>query len=188
MEMHATTREHIIQAAYKVLIEQGYDATTIKAIAREAEVAPGLLHYYFANKDELLVEVLKDISSRYTESMRAAMESLPADQLGEAGLNDALQRTLRTPEAYRLRYELFALGLRNPALLPAVTGLLQGGRESIGRIVQTAGGEQMAHPDLFAAILLACFDGLALQHITDANFDVEGAYEVLARMINAFTE
>ena len=57
MATRATTREQIIQAAYRVLAEQGYDAATIKAIAREAGVAPGLLHYYFASKDELLVEV-----------------------------------------------------------------------------------------------------------------------------------
>ncbi|HEU5377634.1 MAG TPA: TetR/AcrR family transcriptional regulator [Ktedonobacteraceae bacterium] len=188
METHPTTREHIIQAAYRVLTEQGYDATTIKAIAREAEVAPGLLHYYFANKDELLVEVLRDISRRYTESMREVMASLPADQLGKAGFNDALQRTLRTPEAYRLRYELFALGLRNSTLLPAVTALLKGGRESIGKIVQAAGGEQAADPHLLAAILLACFDGLALQYLTDPDFDVKGAYEVLSHMVSVFLE
>jgi AcrR family transcriptional regulator len=188
MEKHATTREHIIQAAYRVLTEQGYDATTIKAIAREAEVAPGLLHYYFTNKDELLVEVLRSVSNRYTETMRGVMERLPADQLGEAGLNDALQRTLHTPETYRLRYEFFALGLRNPTLLPAVTALLRGGRESIGQIVQAAGGGRAASPNLFAAILLACFDGLALQHLTDPDFDVEGAYGVLARMVSVFLE
>src|SRR5258708_8051255 len=111
METYVTTREHIIQAAYRVLTEQGYDATTIKAIAREAEAAPGLLHYYFANKDELLVEVLRDISSHYTENMRVVMERLPADQLRQAGLDDALQRTLRAPHVYRLPYESFALGL-----------------------------------------------------------------------------
>jgi AcrR family transcriptional regulator len=188
METHATTREKIIQAAYRVLIEQGYDATTIKAIAREAEVAPGLLHYYFANKDELLAEVLRSISSRYSETMRGVMERLPAEQLGEVGLNDALQRTLRTPETYRLRYELFALGLRNPTLLPAVTALLKGGREIIGHIVQAAGGERVADPHLLAAILLACFDGLALDHLTDPDFDVEGAYGVLARMVSVFLE
>src|SRR5215472_5471739 len=107
METQATTREHIIQAAYRVLTKQGYDATTIKAIAREAGVAPGLLHYYFANKDELLIEVLKDISDRYTESGRERSAALPADQLGEVSLNDSLQRTLQHPEAYRLKYELF---------------------------------------------------------------------------------
>src|SRR5258708_2720494 len=188
MKTHTTTRQHILQAAYRVLTEQGYDTTTINAISREAEVAHGLLHYYCANKDELLVEVLRDISNRYTENMRSVMERLPADQLGEAGLNDALQGTLRTPEAYRLRYELFALGLRNPALLPAATALLKRGRESIGQIVPTVRGEQAADPNLLAAILLACFDGLALQHLTDPDFDVKGAYGVLAHMVSVFLE
>ena len=188
MKTHVTTREHILQAAYRVLAEQGYDATTIKAIAREAEVAPGLLHYYFASKDELLVEVLRGISRRYTETMREVIERLPVEQLREAGLNEMLQRTLHTPEAYRLRYELFALGLRNPTLLPAVTALLKEGRKSIGRTVRTAGGERAADPNLLAALLLACFDGLALQHLTDPDFDVEGAYGVLERMISVFLE
>jgi len=188
MKTHVTTREQILQAAYRVLVEQGYDATTIKAIAREARVAPGLLHYYFTNKDELLVEVLRDISRRSTETMREVVERLPAEQLREAGLNAVLQRTLHTPEAYRLRYELFALGLRNPTLLPAVAALLKGGRESIGRTVRTAEGERVADPNLFAAVLLACFDGLALQHLADPDFDIEGAYEILRRIINVFLE
>src|SRR5260370_42597334 len=95
METRATTREQIIQAAYRVLVERGYDAATIKAIAREAGGAPGLLHYYFASKDELLVEGLKDISQRYTVSGRQMRAAVPAEQLGAVGLNDRLQRTDR---------------------------------------------------------------------------------------------
>ena len=33
---------------------QGYGATSLKDVAREASVAPGLLHYYFESKEELL--------------------------------------------------------------------------------------------------------------------------------------
>jgi AcrR family transcriptional regulator len=188
METRTTTREQIIQAAYRVLAEQGYDAATIKAIAREAGVAPGLLHYYFASKDELLIEVLKDISQRYTVSGRQMSASLPAEQLGEAGLNDALQRTLHSPETYRLRYELFALGLRNPALLPAVRSLLASGRSGISHVVHTAVGERSFDASTLASILLACFDGLALQRLAEPDFDIESAYRLLSRVLNSFLE
>ena len=127
MTTHVTTREQILQAAYRVLAEQGYDAATIKAIAREAGVAPGLLHYYFTNKDELLVEVLRDISRRSTETMREVVERLPAEQLREAGLNAVLQRTLHTPEAYRLRYELFALGTAQSHIAARCSRAFEGG-------------------------------------------------------------
>jgi hypothetical protein len=36
---------------------------------------------------------------------------------------------------------------------------------------------------ILAALLLALFDGLALQKIMDASFDLEAAYSVLARML-----
>jgi AcrR family transcriptional regulator len=188
METSGTTREHIIQAAYHVLVEQGYDAATIKAIAREAGVAPGLLHYYFANKDELLVEVLKDISRRYTESGYQRRSSLSPDQLREVTLNDMLQRTLKNPGAYRLRYELFALGLRNSALQPAIRSLLESGRSGISHIVDAVASERSFDADTLASILLACIDGLALQHLAEPDFDIESAYRLLSRMVKSLLE
>lgn len=188
METPVTTREHIIQAAYHVLVEQGYDAATIKAIAREAGVAPGLLHYYFTNKDELLVAVLKDISRRYTESGYQRSRSLSPDQLREVTLNDTLQRTLENPGAYRLRYELFALGLRNPALLPAIRSLLESGRLGIRHIVDAVADEQTFDANTLASVLLACIDGLALQHIAEPDFNIERAYQLLSRMVKSLLE
>lgn len=188
METSGTTREHIIQAAYHVLVEQGYDAATIKAIAREAGVAPGLLHYYFSNKDELFVEVLKDISRRYTESGYQRRSSLPPDQLREVTLNDMLQRTLKNPGTYRLRYELFALGLRNAALQPAIRSLLESGRSGISHIVDAVASERSFDADTLASILLACIDGLALQHLAEPDFDIESAYRLLSRMVKSLLE
>jgi AcrR family transcriptional regulator len=53
------TKERILAAASKMLAAKGYAATTLRKISREAQAAPGLVHYYFGGKDELLVEVLQ---------------------------------------------------------------------------------------------------------------------------------
>ena len=110
--------------------------------------------------------------------------TVPAEQLGATGLNDALQRTLHSPEMYRLRYELFALGLRNPALLPAVRSLLASGRSGISHVVHSAVGERSFDTSALASLLLACFDGLALQRLAEPDFDIESAYRLLSRMLN----
>src|SRR6266568_3615201 len=55
-EEQQKTRERIITAASKVLAEKGYDATTLREISREAQAAPGLVHYYFGGKDQLIVD------------------------------------------------------------------------------------------------------------------------------------
>ncbi len=53
------TRGRIIAGAYHTLIRQGYEATSVKDIAREAGVPPGLIHYYFTSKEDLLVAAIR---------------------------------------------------------------------------------------------------------------------------------
>jgi AcrR family transcriptional regulator len=48
------TRAVIAEAAMRLFREHGYEATTMRAIAREAGVATGNAYYYFASKEELI--------------------------------------------------------------------------------------------------------------------------------------
>lgn len=194
----------IIEAAYAVLAVQGFEAASIKEIAKAAGVAPGLVHYYFKNKEELLLAVLREASAKYTRQMQGLSVATPAEHLNEAALQEPKNRVEQQPEFYRLRFELFALGLRNPAITPGLAELLATGRQGIAHVLEasmrsvTAGGSPshataspgaaplapapQADPQLAAALLLACFDGLALQQLADPTFDLAGAYQLLFRL------
>ena len=52
------TRETIIDAARAEFLEHGYTATTIRSIARRAEVDPALIYHYFTNKPTLYTSTL----------------------------------------------------------------------------------------------------------------------------------
>jgi AcrR family transcriptional regulator len=52
------TRGAILDAARRLFAERGYDATTLRGIAREAGVDPALVHHYFDGKHELFVQAL----------------------------------------------------------------------------------------------------------------------------------
>ena len=52
------TRERILDAARRTFSASGYDGTTIRGIAAEADVDPALVHHYFGTKDELFVTSL----------------------------------------------------------------------------------------------------------------------------------
>ena len=47
----------IMKAALKLLVNNGFDATPVSAIAREAGVAAGTIYIYFPNKQELIKEL-----------------------------------------------------------------------------------------------------------------------------------
>jgi AcrR family transcriptional regulator len=186
------TKERIIAAASKVLAEKGYDATTLREISREAQAAPGLVHYYFGGKDALLVEALQAAGRQFHQRMERLIQQVPADQSLGVFLTQLSERVEQEPEIYRLRYESFSLGLHNPNIAPAVRERLAQRREEIGSVMatvmenleRTEGVKRSSlEPTVLAALLLTLFDGLALQKIMDPSFDLDAAYHLLAQML-----
>jgi AcrR family transcriptional regulator len=184
------SKDRIVDAAYRTLAEKGYDATTFKEIARSAEAAQGLIHYYFGSKDRLLLEVLKVASERTRQEMRRFVAALPEGRprRGMSVLALQKERVDRQPEWYRLRYELFALGTRKPELMPGVGELLTRGRRGIQEVLGRLAGKDIADQGALSAVMLAAFDGLALQKLVDPDFDLDGAYQILDRMIGSVVD
>ncbi len=54
-------RDELIAAARHLFVQDGYDATSMAALARAAGVSPNTLYWYFANKDDLLIAVLDTV-------------------------------------------------------------------------------------------------------------------------------
>jgi AcrR family transcriptional regulator len=54
----ADTRGEIVEAAKRVFAAKGYDGASLRAVAREAEVDPALVHHYFDGKASLFVAAM----------------------------------------------------------------------------------------------------------------------------------
>jgi AcrR family transcriptional regulator len=176
-------RARLLAAAAQLVAERGPDAATIKEIARAAGVAPGLVHYYFPSKDALLLAMLREESARYGAAMQRVAAQVPPERLAAVALGEPKERVARQPEWYRLRYAFFALALHNATLAPGVQELLASGRAGIAAMVPRALGDTPVAAEALAAVLLACFDGLALQQLLDPTVDLEGAYALLTQMV-----
>lgn len=55
----ADAREQIVAAATKEFLDRGYDAASLRAIARRAGVDPSLVHHYFDDKADLFAEAIR---------------------------------------------------------------------------------------------------------------------------------
>ena len=110
-------RGQIVRAATAVLGRQGYAETSLKDVAREAGVAPGLLHYYFESKQELLLEVVVALEREMTRDWQAAVAHVndPLERI-VAALDHAAHRCSEQPEFFRLLFDLYNLGLGSPAI------------------------------------------------------------------------
>lgn len=72
----AATRAALLEAAAELFAERGFDQTTVRDVAANAEVNQALLFRYFGSKQELFAEVLNRHSRQLLEGVSA--EALPA--------------------------------------------------------------------------------------------------------------
>jgi len=86
------TRERIVRTAFQLFHEQGFTATGVATIVREAGVNPGSLYHFFESKDELLLAVL-EFALDYLGP--AVMEPV------EASASDPVARVFALMQRYR---------------------------------------------------------------------------------------
>ena len=110
-------RGQIIRAAATVLGRIGYSDSSIKQIALQAGVAPGLVHYYFTSKEELLVAVVHDLEREMVADWQSAVVGIddPLERI-VAALDHTAVRCSEHPEFFRLLFDLYIVGLNNPTI------------------------------------------------------------------------
>jgi TetR/AcrR family transcriptional repressor of nem operon len=75
------TRERILRAAFQLFHEQGYHATGVATILREAGVNPGSMYHAFGSKDDLLIGVLEFALVLCRPAVMAPVEGREKDPL-----------------------------------------------------------------------------------------------------------
>jgi AcrR family transcriptional regulator len=80
-------REHLLDVAAQLVVEEGLDAVTMEGIAARAGVSKGLGYAYFRNRDELLLAL-------YDREVRALDERVTAALVGARTLEEKLRLTL----------------------------------------------------------------------------------------------
>lgn len=68
-------RDEFYEAAVRVLMEFGYDGTTMAKVAKEAGAAKGSLYNYFKDKSELLEYVFDRTTDPLNEEIQSIVES-----------------------------------------------------------------------------------------------------------------
>src|SRR5256884_6685273 len=170
----------------------------MKDIAAEAGVAPGLAHYYFETKEDLLVAAIERACQPVMEAWRQAGMNLTgplpedADPMVVAHMGFELAKEeLRTYRGlFLLTFDMFGVGLHNPKIAAAVRAFIDERRAFIARITQRVTARMteapMASADAIPAAPGGSRHGIYLQKVMNPAFDAEAAIDALSEMAIAF--
>src|ERR1700753_547073 len=62
-------REKILEASYQRFLHYGYSKTTMNEIAGDLSLSKALLYYYFPDKSQLYVAVMRRLATDYLQSL-----------------------------------------------------------------------------------------------------------------------
>jgi AcrR family transcriptional regulator len=108
------TEQALLDAAERLLVENGAAGITTRRVAEEAGVNHGLVHYYFGSVEQLLVRVLERFTERLIERQR---DLYAADLPFVEKWRTAMRYLVSEDAAYeKLWLELQALAWNRPEL------------------------------------------------------------------------
>ncbi|WP_110078356.1 TetR/AcrR family transcriptional regulator [Actinokineospora spheciospongiae] len=116
-------RDRVVRAAITLFARKGFDATPVREIADAAGVTTGALYHYFATKEDLLVEVYRQMQGGQRLRMEAIADSdLPLREKLHAIISDVVESTIADLDEAVVFFQSFHL------LSPRVREMVRGER------------------------------------------------------------
>ncbi|MFG1945226.1 TetR/AcrR family transcriptional regulator [Nonomuraea sp. NPDC048826] len=163
---HDERRREVLSAARRVIVRDGIDAATTRAIAKEAGYSNGVLAHYFTDKDEILLSALRQSHQRIRDRLARKVDGVS----GLAALRELLLDNLpldaeRTQET-RLEVSFWSRSLASERLAEvqrSEAGELRAAvRDLLGQAKEAGELTTGQNLDDVTEHLLALVDGLSL--------------------------
>ena len=164
---HDSRRAAIATAAWRTIARDGLDASSVRAIARDAGCSTGVLAHYFPDKDALLLHALRLATARTGARMATRATSARGLAALRAVLREALPLDADSRLEWRIWLAFWGRAFADRALAAEQRRRYRIWRGLVGDLVASAqrGGELSARLVVAdeADALVAFIDGIGLQ-------------------------
>jgi AcrR family transcriptional regulator len=182
----ANSRQRIIDAALTTLKDNGFAATSTRAIAANGGFQAGLIFYYFPTLADLLIAALEHASNERLERHGAAIDA--ASTLSELlALLERIYADDRESGFVRIVSEMVAGSVADPALGPRMVALVEPWLDvteaAAARVLAPTGVSRLVSPRqlAFAAVTFYLGANLLTQLVPDSH-EVEEILQTARRI------
>ncbi len=187
-EVATERKNQIVRATVECITKFGYHNFSMQDVARTAGVSKGIIHYYFLNKDELMMSVLSkvagDIERVLSEDM-AAIEN-PIDKLG-VFIDVCFDIVKNTKEYYQVNIDFWTQINQKEQVRNVISEHYKKFRKTAQEVVeqgQKAGTFREVDAAEYAAYVIALVDGISLQWLfSPEEFDYESMVKSIKSLV-----
>lgn len=136
-ESQEETREALLEAARRLIIDIGYEASSIRGICEAAGYSQGAFYSNFSNKEELFLELLERYKSYEAQSRKKIVEDAGGDfKKALSGMVNWFDTHNSDNTHLILFLELQIQALRNPSLMESYNRLMEEQKKIYGKLVK----------------------------------------------------
>ncbi|EXG81941.1 TetR/AcrR family transcriptional regulator [Cryptosporangium arvum] len=187
MRQNPARRTALLDAAIEVLARDGSRGLTLRAIDKEAGVPTGTATNYFANRDELLAQVMRRTRERLTpdpEALAATMTQAPSHALAGELMRQLLDRQRADRSSNLAMLELRLEATRRPDLYAELSGFLAAEHRELVDYHVAAGlpGDRTGVALLYFAMFGLVVDSLTMPAIVEG-YDTDALIQELVEHV-----
>lgn len=182
----AATRERLLDAAYRCLLELGYARTTTVEICRRADTPRGTLLHHFPSRDDVVLAAVGHVLDRRLSELEAAFARMARGRAsgspGGVPLEDAIDQlwTVVSGPTMHAWLELLVAARTDRELYTRFRQQMRAFDERVNAAYRTwfaAEGGDSASADVTVAFAFAVLNGLSLDYQYKAKSEVLAVLE-----------
>lgn len=185
----ATERKaQIITATIDCIIRYGYHNFSMQDVARVADVSKGIIHYYFLNKEDLMMAVLEKVAGEIENLLATIREQTtdPREQIKQI-MRLCFNIVKQKREYYQVNIDFWTQINQKEAVRAAIALHYSKFRTAAANIVQQGidqGVFQTRDASAMASLIIAIVDGASLQWLFDEKvFDYDNMIKLSEEVI-----
>ena len=198
----AATRARLLEAAREVIAERGAGGATVEGIAERAGFTRGAFYSNYADLDDLIVDVIRDVGETRLAQVRAAAaqfaahresDRLTIDTALEGGVRDFVHLLQPPMNEVLLQAELRLYALRHEGVragyVKAVRETMTGVYEILDTLFTALHVQIRATPEITMDILMGFFDqGSAMSYLELGRVDPDAQVQRLDRLLDVIID
>ncbi len=162
-------KTQIINATIECISRYGYNNFSMQDVARIADVSKGIIHYYFLNKEDLMMAVLDRVAGDIESLLAAASENDPIARL-KLIIHLCFSIVKEKREYYCINMDFWTQINQKENVRQAIAKHYSKFRLTVATIIQqgiTMGVFNEGNAAHTASVIIAIVDGVSLQWLFD---------------------